>query len=99
MLDLFLHTRGGTPIGAAPVPIVTKAWQGQTYGRYSVRFRADALPGYKVAWLLWPASDSWSEGEIDFPEGGLESTMWGFNHCLNNPTVNCYWVDTHAWTG
>lgn len=78
MMDLFLHTRSGTPIGAAPVPIVTKVWQRQAFGRFSVRFRSDPLPGYKAAWLLWPESDNWNEGEIDFPEGGLDSTMWGF---------------------
>ena len=57
---------------------MTKVWQRQAFGRFSVRFRSDPLPGYKAAWLLWPESDNWNEGEIDFPEGGLDSTMWGF---------------------
>lgn len=95
-MDLHLRTQNGRPIAAAPAPIVTRAWEGQTYGRFSVRFKSDSLPGYKAAWLLWPDSDNWNQGEIDFPEGGLSSTIWGFNHCVGNPSSNCYYVDTKA---
>ncbi|MFT3874886.1 MAG: glycoside hydrolase family 16 protein [Propioniciclava sp.] len=94
MMDLYLHTENGQPIGAAPVPIVTKAWDGQTYGRYSIRFKSDSLPGYKAAWLWWPESDNWNHGEIDFPEGHLDGIMWGFNHCVNDPARNCFYLDT-----
>jgi len=46
-----------------------------------IRFRADAVPGYKTAWLLWPDSEDWpSDGEIDFPEGDLSGTIGGFVH-------------------
>jgi beta-glucanase (GH16 family) len=49
-----------------------------------MRFRADPLPGYKTAWLLWPTSDTWPrDGEIDFPEGDLNSTICGFMHHMN----------------
>ncbi len=94
MMDLHLRTVNGRAVAAAPVPVVNGRWAGQTYGRYSVRFKSDRLPGYKAAWLLWPQSDNWNEGEIDFPEGDLDGTMWGFNHCRNNPRANCYYVDT-----
>lgn len=54
------------------------------YGRYSVRFRADAnIPGYKTAWLLWPFDNDWPRnGEIDFPEGDLAlgDTIHAFMH-------------------
>ena len=52
------------------------------YGRYVVRFRADAVPGYKTAWLVWPDSESWPyDAEIDFPEGNLDGSINGFvNH-------------------
>jgi len=55
--------------------LVPKATQSQLYGRYLIRWRVpSALPGYKVAWLLWPNSEIWPrDGEIDFPEGSLES--------------------------
>lgn len=86
-----IHTTGGTIHHvAAPYPLlpVTNVPQygvpnrPQLYGRYSVRFRADpTLHGYKVAWLLWPMSDVWPrDGEIDFPEGDLDSTISAFMH-------------------
>jgi beta-glucanase (GH16 family) len=68
-LDIYLHSENGTPYVAAPQP---DGYNAQTYGRYSVRFRADDVPGYKIAFLLWPASNNWSEGEIDYPEGNLD---------------------------
>lgn len=64
-LDYFIHTDGTTHKVAAPIPM---GYTGQTYGRYAVRWRADNLPGYKVAFLMWPSSDVWNEGEIDWPE-------------------------------
>jgi beta-glucanase (GH16 family) len=39
------------------------------------------MHGYKGAWLLWPASEVWPrDGEIDFPEGDFDSTIWAFMH-------------------
>jgi beta-glucanase (GH16 family) len=58
---------------ASAVPF---GYQGQTYGRYSIRFRSDYLPGYKVAFMLWPSSGNWNEGEIDWPEGILNGKMY-----------------------
>jgi beta-glucanase (GH16 family) len=60
---------------------------GLTYGRYAVRFRADPLPRYKTAWLLWPDSERWSDGEIDFPEGNLDGRINAFMHHRGNPTA------------
>ncbi|HWH26844.1 MAG TPA: family 16 glycosylhydrolase [Pseudolysinimonas sp.] len=72
MLDYYLHSSDGVPRVATPIPF---GYAGQTYGRYSVRFRSDYLPGYKIAFLLWPTSDNWNEGEIDWPEGSLNGKM------------------------
>ena len=71
-LDWLLHTESGQHLVAAPTPM---GYGGQTYGRYSVRFRSDQLPGYKIAFLLWPTSDDWNQGEIDWPEGALAGRM------------------------
>ncbi len=71
-LDYYLHTEGGKPRVAAPTLM---DYAGQTYGRYSVRFKSDNMPGYKIAFLLWPSSDVWNEGEIDWPEGNLNGRM------------------------
>jgi beta-glucanase (GH16 family) len=72
-LDFFLHSEGGKPRVASAVPF---GYQGQIYGRYSIRFRSDALPGYKIAFMLWPSSGNWNEGEIDWPEGNLNYEMY-----------------------
>ncbi|WP_285249820.1 glycoside hydrolase family 16 protein [Pseudarthrobacter sp. fls2-241-R2A-168] len=84
-LDMFLHSENGVAMGAAPSPIVGGAtqrpWNSQVYGRYSVRFKADVLPGFKLAWLLWPDSKQWpQDGEIDFPEGDLGKVIYAAWH-------------------
>jgi beta-glucanase (GH16 family) len=82
MLNMFIHSEGGTHLVAAALPELTaKATYGQLYGRYAVRFRADALTGYKTAWLLWPDSGRWPrDGEIDFPEGNLDDVIKSYVH-------------------
>jgi hypothetical protein len=78
VLDYAVRTEGGKHMVSAPV---VKDTYGQVYGRYSVRFRSDSLPGYKNAWLLWPDSDRWpADGEIDFPEGDLDGSINAFSH-------------------
>jgi hypothetical protein len=83
MLDMYVHSENGTHYVAVPYPQIPGATGGNglQYGRYAVRFRSDPIPGYKTAWLLWPDSNTWPrDGEIDFPEGGLDSTIGGFVH-------------------
>lgn len=95
-LDLLLHTENGRPLGAAPVPLVNGQWGGQVYGRFSVRMKADPAAGYGTGFLLWPDSDNWNDGEIDFPESGLTDVVKGYNHCLDSPSRNCLVVNTSA---
>ncbi|OGO54941.1 MAG: hypothetical protein A2V85_11190 [Chloroflexi bacterium RBG_16_72_14] len=79
VMDIWLHTENGVHKVAAPLPRVPGG--DQTYGRYAVRFKADPVKGYKTAWLLWPKSNVWpGEGEIDFPEGNLDGSIWAFMH-------------------
>ncbi|GAA2019831.1 hypothetical protein GCM10009818_36770 [Nakamurella flavida] len=95
VLDEYLHTNAeGRAQAAAPVPYVSEKWAGQTYGRFSVRFRADPLQGFGTGWLLWPDSDKWDEGEMDFPEGRLDGQISGYNHCIGNPRKICGQVHT-----
>lgn len=86
VMDLWLHNEGGQWLMAAPLPLISGAGvtKDQLYGRYAIRFRADPLPGYYAAWLLWPQSEVWPwDGEIDFPEGGLDGTINAFMHRQN----------------
>jgi hypothetical protein len=94
MLDEYLHTENGKPQVTALTPTPDgKWWSGQTHGRYAVRFRSDDVPGYKMAWLLWPCSDDWSKGEIDFPEGSLGDIVERYSHDVTgNPSRNAFSV-------
>ncbi|WP_284984654.1 glycoside hydrolase family 16 protein [Arthrobacter sp. efr-133-TYG-118] len=85
MLDMYLHSEKGVSMGAAPAPKLHPAngrpYDSLLYGRYSVRFRSEALQGFKTAWLLWPDSGVWPrEGEIDYPEGDLSKSFYGAVH-------------------
>ena len=87
VMNLYLHTENGVHMVSAPEPKLPGAigtGGGLRYGRYVIRFKADAVPGYKTAWLLWPDSETWPrDGEIDFPEGDLTSTIGGYMHRQN----------------
>ncbi len=52
------------------------------------------VPGYGAGWLLWPNSDNWDEGEIDFPEGDLDKHFWAHNHCVGDAARSCWSKDT-----
>jgi hypothetical protein len=85
MLDMYLHSEKGISMGAAPAPKLHPAngrpYDSLLYGRYSVRFRSEALRGFKTAWLLWPDSGVWPrDGEIDYPEGDLSKSFYGAVH-------------------
>ena len=82
MMDYYIHTENGVHMVAAEMPKLPNGQYGQTYGRYSVRFKNDVIKGYKSAWLLWPNSEVWpNDGEIDFPEANLDGdTIDAFMH-------------------
>jgi beta-glucanase (GH16 family) len=83
VMSLHVHTENGVHMVAVPYPLIRgdSSNNGQLYGRYAVRFRADPLVGYKTAFLLWPDSKVWPrDGEIDFPEGKLNGTISAFMH-------------------
>jgi hypothetical protein len=91
MLDWYLHTEGGVSMGAAPTPKIPNSSTNPhranslLYGRFSVRFKADPLGGFKTAWLLWPDSGIWPrDGELDFPEGDLSTKFYGAVHKMGN---------------
>lgn len=101
VLDMNLHTgTDGVPRAAAPIPLIDGKWGGTTYGRYSVRMKSDALPGYGTAFLLWDDDNVWENGEINFPEGSLDGSTQAFNHKLGEPWITEMGVDTKtSYTG
>jgi beta-glucanase (GH16 family) len=100
IMDLYLHTENGVHLVAAPQPIIpgaTGSDGGMVYGMYEVRFRADPVPGYKAAWLLWPDSNNWPDGEIDFPEGNLNANFDGFMHHVGDPEAQDAFTTTDTF--
>ncbi len=97
MLDMNLQTTAdGVSLVAAPEPKIPGGVNGGglLYGAYAVRFQAQLLPGYKTAWLLWPdayddGTATWpADGEIDFPEGDLNSNINAFMHWMGATNDN-----------
>lgn len=68
MLDFHLRSVNGQPLATAILP---DNYAPHVHARVSVRYRADAISGYKFVGMLWPSSNVWNEGEIDWPEGDL----------------------------
>lgn len=79
LLDIYIHSEGATRYVAALLPLL-----GDTSGqRISMCMRADVIPGYKVAYLLWPSNGPGNyHGEVDFPEARLDAgtTAHAFMH-------------------
>ncbi|MGN6741742.1 MAG: glycoside hydrolase family 16 protein [Amnibacterium sp.] len=97
VFDCAVHTppNGPPQVCTLTPPLGGSPWAGRLYGRYSVRFRADAVPGYKVAWLLWPQSNRWPQGEIDFPEADLTGAITGSSHSVDGDPSQVAWkIDT-----
>jgi hypothetical protein len=83
ILSMHLHSQHGRHFVAAILPRIPGAHRGGgfLYGRVSFRMRADRMPGYKLAVLLWPDSGVWPrDGEIDFPEADLNGYLGGWVH-------------------
>jgi beta-glucanase (GH16 family) len=113
VLNMYLHTEiiNGVAVHmvSAPEPILPGGTSGQTYGRYSVRFYADAVPGYQTAWLLWPDSGVWpGDGEVDYPDRNLTGTIHAFMHyaspsggqtafSTNVPEAGAWHIATMEW--
>jgi Ricin-type beta-trefoil lectin domain/Glycosyl hydrolases family 16 len=101
VMNLYLHTQNGIHMVSAPEPVIPGApgrEGGLLYGRYAMRFKADQVSGYKTAWLLWPDSENWADGEIDFPEGNLTGTIGAFLHHKGDPAAQEVYptTDTYA---
>ncbi|WIB78708.1 glycoside hydrolase family 16 protein [Curtobacterium sp. MCPF17_002] len=78
LMDVVLDGKNGTA-GTFGTP--TDAWT-HVGGKFSVRAKATGGTGNGAAFMLWPTSDKWSDGEIDFPEGNFESTPMAFHHSM-----------------
>lgn len=62
----------GTPSGA---------W-GHKGGKFIVRAKATGGDGNGAAFMLWPSSDKWSDGEIDYPEANFDQQPMLHHHSM-----------------
>lgn len=64
---------GGQPYLAAAEPRVRVGGQLGAFqsGLFLVRFRSAIVPGYDIAFELWPVSRDWRDGGLQFPAGDL----------------------------
>ena len=77
--------------GAAGVFGPEDTRMGHMYGRYSICFKAVGANGNGTAIMVWPSSNIWGDGEIDYPEGNFESTLQVFHHGVG--CTQCYAAD------
>lgn len=76
LLDISLtRTTGGAVVFGPPDSV----W-GRQYGKFEVRFKVEGGSGHGAAFMLWPTSDVWSEGEIDYPEGEFDDQIAVYHH-------------------
>jgi Glycosyl hydrolases family 16 len=97
LLDVWIHTENGTRYVAAMRPNL----DGRRAMRVSVCMRADAIPGYKLVYMLWPTEGSGnSNGEIDYPEAKLDPTATAnaFMHYDPEPPFGKFqdWYDANV---
>lgn len=64
-LDFDFHSEDGRPLVAAVMP---DGYAPHTTARVSIRYKTTVTDGYKFVGMLWPSSDEWNDGEIDWPE-------------------------------
>ncbi|MBF4607399.1 glycoside hydrolase family 16 protein [Curtobacterium sp. VKM Ac-1393] len=75
-------------------------------GSFSVRAKATGGDGNGAAFMLWPTSGTWSDGEIDFPEGNFEDSPSAFHHSMTPGKeadrvqigTGVSWRDWHTYT-
>lgn len=69
ILDVNLHVENGQPLSAAIMP---DNYRPRLGGRWDVCLRTDSpVDGWKLVQMLWPISDDWNDGEIDWPEAAI----------------------------
>lgn len=86
----------GTPAGA---------W-GHQGGKFTVRAMATGGDRNGAAFILYPTSNRWADGEIDFPESNFESTPMAYQHLMipgleglsHSASTGVSWRDWHTYS-
>lgn len=102
VMDVALGTGAGA---AGTFGSSAGAWD-HVGGSFSVRAKATGGDGNGAAFMLWPTSGTWSDGEIDFPEGNFEDSPSAFHHSMTPGKeadrvqigTGVSWRDWHTYT-
>jgi hypothetical protein len=96
LLDIWIHSetdsRRGVhdPAGKRYVAALVSRLGATRGARVTICMRADVIPGYKLAYMLWPSSGNGNQlGEIDYPETrliGPPATSHAFMHYAPKPS-------------
>ncbi len=95
VLDARFRTINGRNTGSAWIwkhPRATFRDYGFKYGAVEQRVKVvGGARGYGAANILWPDSERWGDGEIDFPEGEFSGKTYAYHHCLGSKraATNC----------
>lgn len=87
LMDVYFHHINGADAGFAGRFLNPNGNWAFTGGRFDIRYRVTGNPeGYGAAFMLWPHSEVWGDGEIDYPEGELTSSQGLNQHAVGaNP--------------
>ena len=92
VMDVLLDGKKGA---AGTFGTAQEAWT-HVGGKFTVRARATGGDGNGAAFMLWPNSNRWADGEIDYPEANFEQSPMVFQHSMTpGQEVNA----TSHWTG
>lgn len=99
MMDVYVRHIGTVDAGAAMLFKRADGTEPWTGGRFTFRFRADpSAAGYGGVFQLWPATQLWAEGEMDFPEGDFGGQMNLYHHEVGANPANNYLVASNLGT-
>lgn len=101
-MDVYLDGKHGAA-GTFGTP--TGAWDHKG-GKFSVRAKATGGVGNGAAFMLWPTSNVWSDGEIDYPESNFEDSPMSHQHSMQpgnevmatSQTTRASWRDWHVYS-
>jgi hypothetical protein len=78
VMDVYLS---GTKGAAGTFGTQKDAWT-HVGGKFTIRARATGGDGNGAAVMLWPTSNVWADGEIDYPEGNFEATPMSYHQSM-----------------
>lgn len=98
-------TLDGTHGAAGTFGTPDDAWS-HVGGMFTIRARATGGTGNGVAVMLWPSSNVWADGEVDYPEGNFEDTAHVYQHSMTagqeasaqSYTTGIDWSDWHTYS-